>query len=79
MKEGFGMDTTAHLIKQDVLAYYDKPAADKGHNRMGCSENWYDAYYAVTQTFARDEVEAMTDSEVYNLIKLGGNIAGALY
>ena len=46
---------------------------------MGCSENWYNSYYAMKETFTREEIESMTDTEIENLIKLADNIAEGLY
>lgn len=46
---------------------------------MGCDENWYNSYYAISHTFSREEIEAMSEAEVSNLIKLGDTIAEYLY
>lgn len=63
-----------------IKRYYDGMVyiAD-GKNRMGCSESWYDPYYAITQTFDADTVDKMEDEELSNLIKLAEAIQGALY
>ena len=60
--------------------YYDGMAyITEGQNRMGCSESWYDPYYAISQTFDADTVDKMEDAELENLIKLAEAIQGALY
>ena len=58
------------MSKTKLLEYMDRPVG---------VENWYNSYYAISQTFSRDEIEAMSDSEVSHLIKLGDAIAEALY
>ena len=60
--------------------YFDGMAyLTDGRNRMGCSESWYDPYYAISQVFTSDEVSKMTDNELNNLIRLAEEIQGALY
>ena len=46
---------------------------------MRCSENWYNPYYAMKETFTNEEIENMPDKEIDNLIKLAENIMEALY
>ena len=46
---------------------------------MGCSENWYNPYYAMKETFENEEIENMSNNEISNLIKLAENIMEALY
>ena len=58
--------------------YRDKPINNR-RNSMGCSESWYDPVYSITQTFTREQIEAMTGKEVANLWKLAENIADGLY
>ena len=65
--------------KQKLLGYIDKPVETTSRNSMGCSENWYNSYYAMKETFTREEIENMTDSEIENLVKLADNIAEGLY
>lgn len=52
---------------------------DAGRNRMGCSENWYDPYYAISQTFNDEELDRMSEKELDNLIKLADSMSDALY
>lgn len=65
--------------KEKILEYIDKPVLTTAKNSMGCSENWYSSYYAMKETFTKEEIEKMPDSEIYDLIKLAENIQEALY
>lgn len=48
-------------------------------NSMGCSENWYNFYYAMKETFSLDEIKNMTDRELSLLRRLANNIQEGLY
>jgi hypothetical protein len=67
--------------KEKILEYiasYKSP--DKiMRNSMGCNESWYNSYYAIKETFSIEEIESMSENEVDNLVRLGDNIAEALY
>ena len=65
--------------KEKLLEYIDKPVLTDARNSMGCSENWYNPYYAMKEIFTKEEIENMTDKEIDNLIKLAKNIMEALY
>ena len=65
--------------KEKLLEYIDKPVLTDARNSMGCSENWYNPYYAMKETFTEEEIVNMSDSEINNLIKLAENIMEALY
>ena len=65
--------------KEKLLEYIDKPVLTDARNSMGCSENWYNPYYAMKETFTKEEIKNMTDKEIDNLIKLTENIMEALY
>lgn len=65
--------------KEKLMEYINKPITTDARNRMGCSENWYNAYYAIKETFSIDEIIRMTDKEVENLVKLADEIGMALY
>lgn len=67
------------MSKVKLLEYMDKPAIVNMRNSMGCDENWYNSYYAISHTFSREEIEAMSEAEVNNLIKLGNTISEYLY
>ncbi len=65
--------------KEKLMVYINKPIVTDARNRMGCSENWYNAYYAIKETFSIDEIERMTNKEIENLVKLADEIGLALY
>lgn len=65
--------------KEKLFEYINKPTVTAARNRMGCSENWYNPYYAIKQTFSTDEIERMTNKEVENLVRLANNLGMALY
>ena len=48
-------------------------------NRMGCSENWYNFFYAMRETFSLEEIERMSERECTLLERLGSNIQEGLY
>ena len=63
-----------------INMYYDNRVnIESIKNSMGCNEAWYDKHYAIAKTFTREEVKAMTDKELNNLLKLANNIQEALY
>jgi len=65
--------------KEKLLNYLNNPVTTTARNRMGCSENWYDPYYAIKQTFTYEEILNMSEKEIENLVKLGSMIAEGLY
>lgn len=65
--------------KDKLLKYLDAPVETSARNRMGCSENWYDPYYAMKETFSREQIESMTEAEIKNLLALAQNISDGLY
>lgn len=65
--------------KMRVLDRMECKTETTARNSMGCSENWYDPPWAIAQTFTRDEILAMRDEEVDNLIKLAETIGEGLY
>lgn len=48
-------------------------------NRMGCSENWYNFFFAMRETFTPEEIQSMTDRECGLLERLATNIQEGLY
>ena len=65
--------------KEKLIEYINKPVLTDARNRMGCSENWYNAYYAIKETFSIDEIKSMDNKEIKNLVKLADSIGEALY
>lgn len=46
---------------------------------MGCSEDWYNPYFAISRTFKKNEVEKMDSDTIELLVKLASNMSDALY
>lgn len=65
--------------KEKLIDYINNPVTTTMRNSMGCSENWYNAYYAIKETFTIDEIKNMSAKEIENLVKLADNIGEALY
>lgn len=66
--------------KEELLEYIEAhQEPDNRRNLMGCLETWYDAFYAIKETFTKEQVEVMTDNEINNLLSLACNIQNALY
>ena len=65
---------TNELI-EGIEKYKDTEAC----NIMGCSENWYNFYYAMKETFTLEEIQSMTDRECELLKRLATNIQIGLY
>lgn len=65
--------------KEKLIEYINKPIVTDARNKMGCSENWYNAYYAIKETFSIEEIQSMSDKEVENLVRLADEIGLALY
>lgn len=65
--------------KEKLMEYIDTPTTTDARNKMGCSENWYNPYYAIKQTFALEEIQNMSDKEVENLVRLADEIGMGLY
>ena len=70
---------TNQTKKERLLEYLQAPTTTNARNSMGCSENWYDPFFAMKETFSRAEIEAMSDDEICRLLKLAQNIADGLY
>lgn len=65
--------------KEKLIEYINNPVITVARNIMGCSENWYNAYYAIKETFSFEEIKAMSDKEIENLVRLADAIGEALY
>ena len=60
--------------KEKLLEYINNPITTTMRNRMGCSENWYNPYYAIKETFSKKKIENMSEEEVENLVELAHEI-----
>ena len=65
--------------KAKLLDYIENPITTTAQNRMGSSENFYNPYYCVKETFTKEEICKMTEDEISYLLKLAANIGSALY
>ena len=68
-----------YMTKEEILNAVATVEDTCARNRMGCSENWYNVYYALKHTFTSDELKAMTEEELNHLVRLGDAIAEGLY
>ena len=67
------------MTKDELLFNIVNVKIVKKQNIMGCSENWYNPYYAIKQTFTYKELERMSEDELNNLVKLAEAISEGLY
>ena len=67
------------MTSKRILEAIDNMKTTTARNSMGCSENWYDFFYAMSQTFTREEIENMNERECTLLEKLAINIQNGLY
>ena len=67
------------MTKTEIINAIKNVGTTTARNRMGCSENWYNPYYAIKMTFSMEEIESMSEGELNNLVKLGENISEGLY
>ena len=65
--------------KEKLMEYIANPTTTDARNSMGCSENWYNAYYAIKETFSIDEIKSMNNEEIEYLVRLADSIGDALY
>lgn len=60
--------------------YYNQKFHPSGlRNRMGCSEDWYDCYYAITQTVHSEVINNMSDEALDALVDCVCAVQEALY
>ena len=67
------------MTKEEIINRIKNVGTTTARNSMGCSENWYNSFYSIKMTFTMEEIEAMTEKELNNLMKLADNIAEGLY
>lgn len=72
---------TVRLPHRVVLdRYYNQKFQSSGlRNRMGCSEDWYDCYYAITQTVHSEVINKMSDEALDALVDCVCAVQEALY
>lgn len=66
-------------MNKDLLKTILDTKGGPARNSMGCSESWYNFYFAVKQTFTKEEMEKMTDHEFALLERLHEKISDGLY
>lgn len=62
-----------------LLRYELNIPSNNNRNSMGCSESWYNFEYAMMETFNKEEIESMSDTEFAHLNRLATNIQEGLY
>ena len=67
------------MTKEEIINAIKNVGTTTTRNSMGCSENWYNAYFAIKMTFTMEEIEAMSEKELNDLVKLGDAISEGLY
>ena len=67
------------MTKEEIINGIKNLKLTNARNSMGCSENWYNSYYAIKMTFSMEEIENMSEKELNNLVKLGNAISDGLY
>lgn len=68
--------------KEKLLQYienFNTDQSDSNHNRMGCSELWYNPYFGVMQSFSIDEIKMMEETEITNLLKVAETVGEGLF
>ena len=65
--------------KEKLLEYLDTSVESTAKNSMGCLESWYDPFFAMKETFTKEQIENMTEAEIKNLLTLAQNISDGLY
>lgn len=67
------------MTKEEILKEVRKDNTIPGRNSMGCSESWYNPYYAIQQTFADEELDGFSEETLNALVKLGNSMSEAFY
>jgi len=67
------------MTKTEILKKVRDCVKTTAVNRMGCSEDWYNPFYAMKEVFGIEELEDMSEKELNNLVRLGDGISAALY
>lgn len=70
---------TKEEILQKIADCFDKEKSNKARNSMGVSESFYNPYYLTGNCFTTEELVAMSETELNNLIKLADYASDAFY
>lgn len=64
------------IVDKIKNAFYNKKI---GRNRMGVSESFYDPYYLIKSCFTLDQLEAMSEETLGNLLQLAEYAVDVFY
>lgn len=67
------------MTTNKLIEGIEKYTNSTARNSMGCSENWYNFFFAMKNTFTFEEMKNMTDRECELLERLATNIQEGLY
>jgi len=67
------------MTTNEVIQGIKSLKENKARNSMGCSENWYNFFYAMKETFTLEEISSMSDRECDLLDRLAQSIQDGLY
>ena len=67
------------MDKAEILNEITNVIETEARNLMGCSESWYNPYFALKETFPMEQLSEMSEAELNNLIKLAETIGEGLY
>jgi len=67
------------MTKEEILNKVKNITTTTERNSMGCSENWYNWFYALRETFGIEKLEKMSEEELNDLLKLAEVLADAFY
>ena len=70
---------TKEEILQKIAYCFDKEKSNKARNSMGVSESFYNPYYLTGKCFTTEELAAMSETELNNLIKLADYASDVFY
>ena len=65
--------------KQELLYYMYNPTDVPWKNIMGCSENWYNPFYAMAHTFSIQEISRMSEETGEACIRVADAVGEGLY
>lgn len=67
------------MDKAEIINEITNVIETEARNSMGCSESWYNPYFALKETFSMEQLSEMSETELNNLIKLAETIGEGLY
>lgn len=63
------METKEEILK-NIRNSFELEKNNNEKNLMGISESFYDPYYLIGKCFLMEELDTMTEEELYNLLVL---------